>query len=157
MKQPELAAWDLHFMFHAGSHILKCFDAEGVLRWQVRAIGYGTVADYAKIGGNTPPGLYRCSGPQEIGPDDPDKDRYGPWFVDLVEQEEQESKHGRAGIGVHGGGTGLTKEDPYTSKRQGWLKTLGCVRLQNEDLRRFVASVSYTQHHGGSAWFSVSW
>jgi len=155
MKQPTLGAWDLHFMFHAGSHVLKCHDATGVLRWQVRAIGYGTVGDYTKIGGNTPPGLYRCGPPQEISADDPKKDRYGPWFVDLEEQEAQESSRSRAGIGVHGGGSGL--KEAYTATRQGWLKTLGCVRLQNEDLRRFVASVSYTHSHQGTAWFSVSW
>jgi hypothetical protein len=155
MKRPSLSDWDTHFVFNAGGHHLKCHDAKGNLRWQVRAIGYGTVGDYTKVGGNTPPGLYCCGVPEAISPDDKEKDSYGPWFVDLQEQEEQESKHGRAGIGVHGGGSGLP--NPYTDTRQGWVKTLGCIRLQNEDLRRFVGSVQYTQSHGGTAWLSVSW
>ncbi|MGH3578857.1 MAG: L,D-transpeptidase family protein, partial [Mycobacterium sp.] len=48
------------------------------------------------------------------------------------------SQEGRHGIGIHGGGTGL--EDPYADE-QGWVKTHGCFRVQNQDLRSLCAEL----------------
>lgn len=36
------------------------------------------------------------------------------------------------GRDIHGGGNGYGIPDPY-AKRQGWLGTYGCLRMQNED------------------------
>jgi hypothetical protein len=38
-------------------------------------------------------------------------------------------------MGLHGGGTGL--EDPFAAL-QGWVKTQGCIRVQNKDLEEIV-------------------
>lgn len=46
---------------------------------------------------------------------------------------------GRDGIGIHGGGSGLA--NPLASQ-QGWVETLGCFRLQNEDLAQFQKLVT---------------
>src|SRR5262249_46177606 len=133
LMRPRLGSSDIHFVFNARTHLLKCFDSAGRCHWMIEAHGEGTNGPgYDVVGGDTPPGLYRCSPPEAIPSDDAEAGAYGPYFVNLLEMEKQESSRGRAGVGVHGGGSGLP--NPYFSKHQGWVYTHGCIRLQNEDL-----------------------
>lgn len=50
-------------------------------------------------------------------------------------------------MGLHGGGTGLKKP---CSDRQGWQKTKGCIRVQNEDLAEIVKFINQDIERGGS-------
>lgn len=92
---------------------------------------------YEVQNGDTPPGLYECglvtwtkkTEPQSIW------NSFGEVFVDLEELQDQEASRGRAGVGLHGGGSGLANP---TAPRQGWYKTHGCVRFQNEDIVKLV-------------------
>ncbi|MGB5241483.1 MAG: L,D-transpeptidase, partial [Prochlorococcaceae cyanobacterium] len=57
------------------------------------------------------------------------------WFsFDMVELENQEAKFGRAGVMLHGGGSGCGWPGAWAAK-QHLLPTHGCVRLRNIDLR----------------------
>jgi lipoprotein-anchoring transpeptidase ErfK/SrfK len=62
-------------------------------------------------------------------------------------------RYGRAGIGIHGGGSGLPA--PFAA-RQGWAKTHGCVRVQNEDLTKLVKIVKGCLAAGGHVRLTVS-
>lgn len=48
-------------------------------------------------------------------------DSYGTFYIETGDQRERD---------IHGGGSSLA--DPY-APRQGWARTLGCLRMQNED------------------------
>ena len=61
----------------------------------------------------------------------------------MVELENQESKYGRAGIMIHGGGSACGWPAawlPYQSLYQTW----GCVRMHNQDLRDKVLPLTKT-------------
>lgn len=105
---------DVHFVVNTATHRLKCFLAGGKMKYMIeaRCEGVGGSCEYRY--GATPPGLYKCGSPEMIPLSDPESASYGPWFVDLIEQQNQERSRGRAGVGVHGGGGGLS--NPYASR-----------------------------------------
>lgn len=105
--------------------------------------------------GDTPPGLYECGQITWTRKDEPRKiwDAFGEVFVDLEELQDQERSRGRAGVGLHGGGSGLA--DPL-AKRQGWYKTHGCVRFQNEDIVKLVKNyIIPCKSKAGTAYVNV--
>ena len=59
---------------------------------------------------------------------------YGWYSLDLVELENQEAKHGRAGIMIHGGGSACGWPGAW-APTQALMPTYGCVRAKNIDLR----------------------
>ena len=89
---------------------------------------------------DTPPGLYRLGQlypDYEQNPNPPCSDTamsYGWYSFDMEELEGQEVKVGRAGIMLHGGGSGCGWPGAW-APTQPLLPTLGCVRLHNIDLR----------------------
>jgi hypothetical protein len=60
--------------------------------------------------------------------------------------------NGRGGIGIHGGGSGLS--EPFAD-RQGWQVTEGCLRVQNEDNARLVLAIRMAQATGRRAYITV--
>jgi len=80
---------------------------------------------------------------------------YGEWFTPLFDLSHDGPMHkgGRSGIGIHGGGTGLS--DPY-ALHQGWVPTHGCLRVQNEDNAALVQFVKECQAAGHSAYITVT-
>lgn len=82
--------------------------------------------------GECPPGVYRLGTPRRTR-----AARFGDWFLPLYDTPGSQAfrRHKRAGIGLHGGGSGLRK--PF-APRQGWVPTRGCLRLQNADLARLL-------------------
>lgn len=154
--KPALGPHDVHLVVNAGTGWLKCYGPDGRERWRCEARCHGADGPGTWVtGGDTPPGLYRCGSPLETSPAEPRRtwSAYGRWFVDLEEMEGQELARGRAGIGVHGGGSALP--DPE-APRQGWAPTRGCVRLQNEDLETLlVPAVRWVRAHMGTAWLTV--
>lgn len=155
MKKPNLKKNDIHIVVDAKGEKAKLFAfGEATPRWIIPVRCYGSTGNSWVPGGDTPPGLYKMGIPEKIPTNDPQINSFGYWFIDLIEQENQEINRGRAGIGFHGGGSGLPNPlAPY----QGWMVTHGCIRCQNADLEKVVNSVKYTQKNGGTAWLTVVW
>lgn len=74
---------------------------------------------------------------------------FGFWFVPLIGEEQFH----RAGIGIHGGGSGLKNS---FAPRQGWMKTHGCLRCQNQDLDALIGLILSAQAAGGEVWLTVA-
>jgi hypothetical protein len=138
-----------HLIFNGPSRQLKYFlvsdDGSVALRHQIEChdvgIADGTQADPYGRDCKCPPGLYFVGAPTACAKRNPDGSvttqhdddaAYGCWFTPLYDDPTSDAfqKHGRAGIGIHGGGSAAP--DPFALK-QGWYATLGCLRLQNVD------------------------
>jgi hypothetical protein len=134
---------DSHIIVNDISETAKAFDFDGKLLWEVPALarGQGSDFEFNLPRTDTPPGLYRIG---EVYKDyervgaNPSYDRtlmaYGWYSFDLIELENQEAKHGRAGIMIHGGGSACGWPGAWAAK-QPLFSTHGCVRMYNQDLR----------------------
>jgi lysozyme len=117
---------------------LKVFDASGELIFMCEARN-DSVADNAwRADAGCPPGSYTLGAPDPNDATRPSTDGndwigQGLWFVPLT------GIPGHSGIGIHGGGTCTTPPSSNALRpRQGWCPTLNCIRVQNDDLQRFV-------------------
>ncbi|HEX3463046.1 MAG TPA: glycoside hydrolase family 25 protein [Candidatus Elarobacter sp.] len=117
---------------------LKVFDDSGEAMFVCDARN-DSVADNAwRADAGCPPGSYRLAAPSANDPNRPSTDGNdwigeGRWFVPLT------GIPGHDGIGIHGGGTCTTPPSSNALRaRQGWCPTMNCIRVQNEDLARFV-------------------
>lgn len=148
MKAP-MKPGDYHLMVSKGAQSLKVFNCGGQCEWKAEARCWGQHADWTAPNGDTPPGLYRVGVVYDTTGEAP----YGRWCVDLEDLEGQETSHGRAGISLHGGGSGLPSPfAPY----QGWQNTHGCVRVQNAILERIVALIKRTRSAGHQVYLTVA-
>ena len=68
---------------------------------------------------------------------------YGWVSFDLEELENQEAGYGRAGIMMHGGGSGDGWPGAWAPK-QPLLTTYGCVRYHNQDLKDKILPLTKT-------------
>ena len=68
---------------------------------------------------------------------------YGWYSLDMVELENQEAKHGRAGIMVHGGASACGWPGAWAPNQQ-LFPTYGCVRAKNIDLRDKIVPLAKT-------------
>lgn len=163
MKKPNLNAADVHVIINdweEQNHFIgeaKCYSSTGELLWKIPALCKGvTGPDPSVPSGDTPPGLYLAGELIETQSSEPQKTwaAYGKYFIDLVEQENQENQRGRAGIGWHGGGTAAP--DPL-ALLQPLLPTLGCVRSHNKDMEEYVVKTLHqVSHNGGKMWITVN-
>lgn len=154
---------DAHVVFNGQSRKLKFFllTARGAeLRhvWECHDVGVNdaNVGAGSDVYGHLckcPPGLrYTLGAPQALNPGEAP---YGYYFTPIYDDPAGDmAKHGRAGIGIHGGGSDLP--DPF-EPRQGWEYTFGCLRLQNIDNAQFAESVRYVQSAGGTVFLDVVW
>lgn len=93
--------------------------------------------------GECPPGVYRLESPVHLKP----RQRgFGEWFVRLATVDGKRFPNGRVGIGIHGGGSALRR--PFAA-RQGWARTLGCIRVQNEDMAHLARYLTAIKKGGG--------
>ncbi len=143
---PKIAApvkpGDSYLLVNDRDQDMEAYDHTGKRLWTVHALGRGQGADndWKHNSTDTPPGLYK------LGTVYPDYEQnphpgccdtamsYGWYSFDMVELENQEVKVGRAGIMLHGGGSGCGWPGAWAAN-QTLLPTLGCVRLHNIDLR----------------------
>lgn len=134
--------------------IMKVFTEAGLLTHYV-AHCYGSAGPGWRVpDGDTPPGLYRIVQVDPIPITDPERDAFGPYFIALSSSTEEASV-GRAGVGIHGGGTGLP--GAYTAQKQGWEVTNGCVRLQNGDLLHLVELIRQAEAKKITPTLTVTW
>lgn len=121
------------------------YDAAGVLSFECEARNdtVGTVQhgrDFYGHFGACPVGEYTLGTARDNAAHAPEElVAEGPFFVEIKDVNGLWVANHRSDIGVHGGGSGLP--DPG-KPLQGWVVTLGCWRLQNVDLRRFVAATA---------------
>lgn len=122
----------LHLVFNRASDELKAFALDGSLAWSAPCRN-NTVEPGFGHWGACPPGEYVLERPQALAPPEVP---FGAWFIALDDPHGIWFAHDdRAGIGIHGGGSGLP--DPF-APQQGWQITEGCFRLQNADLAALV-------------------
>lgn len=134
---------DTHLIVNDITETMKAFSFDGKVIWEIRCLARGQYSDFEfKLqNSDTPPGLYKIGTVYKdydrMG-DKPGYDRtlmaYGWYSFDLIELENQENKHGRAGIMVHGGGSACGWPGAWAPKQQ-LFPTHGCVRAANIDLR----------------------
>lgn len=134
---------DSHLVVNDQSETLTAFDFHGNKLFRIPALARGQGGDrvYWENSTDTPPGLYRIGQVyNDVGRVglNPREDRtlraYGWLSFDLEELENQERRHNRAGIMLHGGGSACGWPGAWDS-RQELHPTLGCVRCHNIDLR----------------------
>jgi hypothetical protein len=167
----QLGANDFHLVFNGRSQLLKMFDHAGNLRhsWSARDAGINdetTIASADEYGRycKAPPGVgYTFGSPQACGPDSPDGQAYGWWFIPINDDPASDfAKHGRAGIGIHGGGS--ASPDPFDPHQTALYDTLGCIRMWNADLGMqtpaegtLVYAVQYVLSKGGICSLDICW
>ena len=132
---------DAHLVVNAQENIMKCFQYKGVKMWEVECLAMGMHADWRQNQGDTPPGLYKIG---EVYNDfgmhgsSPSYSRelaaYGWVSFDLIDLEGNEDNNGRAGIMIHGGGSGLGWSGAW-AEYQALLPTWGCIRVHNRVAR----------------------
>jgi hypothetical protein len=143
---------DSHLIVNDAVETMKAFSFEGKLLWEIPCLARGQYSDYEwKVrNSDTPPGLYVIGTiyrDYEINGDNPRFDRtlmaYGWYSFDLVELEGQETRYGRAGIMIHGGGSSNGWPGAWAPK-QPLVATLGCIRVKNIDLRDKLLPLTQT-------------
>lgn len=120
------------------------FGGQRLFKIPALARGQGADTDWQSPNTDTPPGLYQVGSVwrdyERLG-DNPGVQwellPYGWFTLDLVELEGQERRYGRAGIAIHGGGSGLGWPGCW-QPRQKLLPTHGCIRVHNADLRDHI-------------------
>ena len=134
---------DSHLIVNDLVETMKAFSFEGKLLWEIPCLARGQYSDFEwKIkNSDTPVGLYKIGTiykDYEKAGDKPAYDRtlmaYGWYSFDMVELENQEAKHGRAGIMLHGGGSANGWPGAW-APNQPLVPTHGCCRARNIDLR----------------------
>jgi hypothetical protein len=168
---PILKKGDYHIVVNDKTETVKIFDYKGHSVYIDPSTGRGkALPGLAKgvygpgthvNGGDTPPGLYLIGDLFVSKKRDPQSiwNSYGKYCWDLIEQEGQENVRGRAGICLHGGGSG--QPDPM-APFQTLLKTLGCVRMHNYHLEHCILPLTHHILPGGilvrrrnKVWLSV--
>lgn len=145
-----MKANDLHAIFDDTTNRLKLFDATGRLVFACEARNDAVAGPGFGHNGDCPRGEFVLAPPRPKG-----TPAFGAWIVPILDPEAggPMDRYGRAGIGIHGGGSGLPA--PFAA-RQGWVKTHGCIRVQNEDLTKLVKSVKGCLASGGRVRLTVS-
>lgn len=137
---------DSHLIVNDVVETCKAYNYDGDLLWEVPCLARGQYSEttWNITNSDTPPGLYRIGTiyrDYDVYGNSPDFNRtlmsFGWCSFDLVELENQERKHGRAGIMLHGGGSGNGWPGAW-APRQKLLRTHGCIRMYNEDLQKKV-------------------
>lgn len=133
---------DHHIIVNDISENAKAFNYDGKLIWEVPCLARGQGSDYEfkLTNTDTPPGLYKIGqiyNDYALNPNPP-YDRtliaYGWISFDLIDLEGQESKYGRGGIMIHGGGSACGWPGAW-APMQPLHSTHGCVRMHNQHLR----------------------
>ena len=168
----------VHFVFNGQARLLKCFlkDVPGHLNglhYQIEAHDVGVNDQYVQQGQDVygskckcPPGTGYVIGQAmacatrlpdgSVKRNNDDDQAYGCWFFPLGDSQQHSfAQHGRAGVGIHGGGSDLPDSFAW---RQGWEYTLGCIRLQNWDLeRKFYPTIEYAYEQHITPTLDVVW
>lgn len=110
---------------------------DGVKMWSKTCLAKGQTPDFRLKNGDTPPGVYLIGECTITKGSEPAStwNAYGKYFFDLAYFSGAEEKYGRAGVGIHGGGTAAP--DPLAPYQQ-LVPTCGCIRFYNADLEKVI-------------------
>jgi hypothetical protein len=158
-KRPTLKPADVHIVVSDSESKqeseMQIYSADGKLLYRLRCLAKGQHADYKIPKGDTPPGLYKLGQLHETQQSEGWHiwRSFGKYFLDMEGQEQNEEKYGRAGCGVHGGGSGCANP---LAPDQGLLPTHGCVRVLNRDMEQVIVPLyRKTRSNGGTVWMTV--
>lgn len=148
---------DTHIVVNATTRTAKAYSFQGKLLWEKPCLADGQHPNWRANQGDTPPGLYKLgkvyNDRGNVG-DNPAYDRtlmaFGWMSFDMVDLEGNEDNSGRAGIMLHGGGSGCGWPGAW-SEQQTLYPTLGCLRMHNCDLWDFVMA----RYEMGTVFISV--
>lgn len=154
---------DLHCVVNAKTNMAVVFTAKGEKLKKANgdnltfpAFPWGQHDDWRSNAGDTPPGLYKAGliYEQIRGRDAAHIcNAYGPFCIDMIDLEGQESSNGRAGISMHAGGSGLP--DPW-APYQPLTYTHGCIRVHTKDLTDVIVPlIRKTQKAGYTFYITV--
>ena len=150
---------DSHIIVNDSTETAKAYDFSGKLLWELPALARGQGSDYEFKMNNTdtPPGLYKVGtiykDYEKVGTNPAysrDLMAFGWYSFDLIELENQEAKHGRAGIMMHGGGSACGWPGAWAAMQR-LFSTHGCVRMHNQHLKDEVLPLTKT----GTVYVSV--
>lgn len=136
MSHLKLNLYDLHCIISASQNTVQIYKSDGYKLAELSAFPHGVNGPRTDVtGGDTPFGDYLVTGYKATGKDEPQKiwEEYGPHYFYLQELDAQESSVERAGVGWHGGGSGLGYPGCLADYQE-LLPTLGCIRSHNADL-----------------------
>lgn len=137
--KPQIKPGDWHLVVNDRDEKGKLYDSSGALVATFPVLAKGVYGPGTHVnGGDTPPGLYLLGQLYRTQPNEPQAiwRSYGALCWDMEEQEGQEADRHRAGVCLHGGGTGARPH--HLAPRQELIPTLGCLRMTNEDLEREI-------------------
>ena len=158
-KKPTLQSGDHHLIVNDIAETMKAYDHTGTLLWEVPCLARGQYGEieWKAPRSDTPPGLYKIGQVWDdycrLGdacPYDHTHLAYGFATFDLVDMEGNEDNNGRAGICIHGGGSGCGLPGAWAPK-QHLLPTYGCIRCYNIDLIDKILPLTKK----GTVWVSV--
>jgi hypothetical protein len=148
---PKKTPWDFnfgageyHLIVNDQSERMKGFRQDGEYLWNVPCLARGQRGDneWKAPQSDTPPGLYLIGtvyrdyeSPENVSLRD--KMAFGWYSFDMIDLEGQESDNGRAGIMLHGGGSGNGWPKAW-APHQTLLRTWGCLRMHNIHLRDYI-------------------
>lgn len=161
--EPDIKPGDYHLIVNDITEKAKLFDSNGKLLWEDNCLARGQYGEttWSTPRSDTPPGLYKLGKAYldrlSRGPH-PACDRtllaYGWASIDMVDLEGNEDGSGRAGIMVHGGGSGCGWPGAWEPK-QHLIPTLGCVRLYNSRVEELAKLVKRISAQGNTVYVSV--
>jgi hypothetical protein len=134
---------DSYLLVNDRDQDIEAYDHTGQLLWKAPCLarGQGADNDWRTRNSDTPPGLYKIGDIhrdyEQVGANpafNATLRSYGWYSFDMIELENQEAKHGRAGIMLHGGGSACGWPGAWAPK-QPLYSTHGCLRMHNTDLR----------------------
>lgn len=148
-----LQTHDLHVMLDRTQRSCKVFAAGGqpVLECECRNRTVNDLAPPSERYAPCPPGEYVLGVP--VPKNTPP---FGPAFILISDYGDHHTMeaNGRAGIGCHGGGSGLA--DWNAPRQSAFICTLGCFRFLNESLEELVRLVNAAHGAGGTVYTTVA-
>jgi hypothetical protein len=144
-----LGPHDLHLVFNDDTNHLGAWNAAKVQTFACEARNRAVGGDGFGHLGRCPRGEFQLGRPKQKG-----TVPFGPFFIPVYDTSSRGkmAEFHRAGIGIHGGGSGLP--DPF-APHQGWQVTHGCIRTQNADVVKLAALVLAAIKAGGKVYLTV--
>lgn len=161
--KPDIKPGDYHLIVNDITERCKLYDSRGEVVWEDNCLarGQGSDYDWKHARTDTPPGLYVCGATyrdHHARGDHCGYDRtlmsYGWATTDLIDLENQETGIGRAGICLHGGGSGCGWPGAW-ERKQHLLPTFGCVRVYNHRAEEIADLVEQCKKTGNKVYVSV--
>jgi hypothetical protein len=139
-QQFGFAKGDSHLVVNSATKRITAYDFSGNELWTRPCLADGQHPNWRNKTGDTPPGLYKVGAiynDYQSRGNSPAFSRvlmaFGWLSLDMIDLEGNEDRNGRAGIMLHGGGSGNGWPGAW-APLQVLYPTLGCLRMHNRHL-----------------------